>query len=242
MEDKVSLVIPSHNEESTPENAVEMSEKLEDFLDRDYEIIIVEDRCTDDTTKIAERINLNNDFVRHRHSEKRRGRAGAIKESFDISDESTIAFMHADISPPQHTSELITPFLEDNTDITTGSRIRENSEAERRFLREIASNVYNKLARSLLDSEIRDHQCSFKAFKKDAAEDIETENKHWFWDTEILIRAQREDYRIEEFPVNWESPGSFSGNLAQDSFKIGFKLFKLFTEIKSSKDENTGSK
>jgi hypothetical protein len=89
------------------------------------------------------------------------------------------------------------------------------SKADRTFSRSISSKTYNFLVRHMLGSKVRDHQCGFKAFKRDAVLSLldEVEAKHWFWDTEILVRAQRHGFNVKEIAVEWKSGKGTKVNL-----------------------------
>ena len=71
------------------------------------------------------------------------------------------------------------------------------SKAERTFSRSISSKTYNFLVRHMLGSKLRDHQCGFKAFKREPLMSLldKVEATHWFWDTEIMVRAHRQGYQ-----------------------------------------------
>jgi hypothetical protein len=111
------------------------------------------------------------------------------------------------------------------------------SSAERGFVRLTASLVYNRLVRSLLDSRLSDHQCGFKAFKRQVILDLLPQVKctHWFWDTEILVRAQREGFRVMEIPVRWHEskPDKSTVKLADDVFHFLHEVIRLRQELYS---------
>lgn len=86
-----------------------------------------------------------------------------------------------------------------------------------------------------MHSKLYDHQCGFKAFKREALFELldETKNEHWFWDTEILVRAQHKEYRVMELPVYWRHGGSSKVNLAKDVKGMGSEIFRLWRELSS---------
>lgn len=129
--------------------------------------------------------------------------------------------------------KLVRAVSTDGYDFATGSRIMPESDAKRPFKREFASWGYNSLVRLLLHSKLYDHQCGFKAFKRGALFELldDIENQHWFWDTELLVRAQHRGYRVLEFPVYWRHGGSSKVNLVKDVLGMGSEIFRLWWEL-----------
>ena len=86
----------------------------------------------------------------------------------------------------------------------------------------------------MLGSKLRDHQCGFKAFKREPTLQLieEVGARHWFWDTEILVRAARKGYKIKEIPVEWKSGRKTKVNLFKDSYNMGKQVFKLWWKFK----------
>jgi hypothetical protein len=87
----------------------------------------------------------------------------------------------------------------------------------------------------MLGSKIRDHQCGFKAFRREPTLKLinDVGAKHWFWDTEILVRAARKGYKIKEIPVVWKSGRKTKVNLFKDSYNMGKQVFKLWWKFKT---------
>ncbi|KKH15892.1 dolichol-P-glucose synthetase [Methanosarcina mazei] len=129
--------------------------------------------------------------------------------------------------------KLIRAVSTDGYDFATGSRIMPESDAKRPFKREFASRGYNSMVRLLLHSKLYDHQCGFKAFRRGPLLELldEIENQHWFWDTELLVRAQHRGYRVLEFPVYWRHGGSSKVNFAKDIVGMGSEVFRLWWEL-----------
>jgi hypothetical protein len=86
----------------------------------------------------------------------------------------------------------------------------------------------------MLGSKVKDHQCGFKAFKREALLQLldEVAACHWFWDTELLVRASRKGYAIKEIPVEWKSPRGTKVRLLKDSFSMGGQTVKLWWRLK----------
>ncbi|RLI73351.1 glycosyltransferase family 2 protein [Archaeoglobales archaeon] len=200
---KVSVVLPAYNEANRIENAIKRTEEILKKLGYEYEIIVAEDGSTDGTDKIVQR--LVNERIKHLHSDKRLGRGKALMNAFSRAGGDIVIAMDVDLATNiEHLKELIEA-IEQGYDIAIGSRLLKESRAKRTFERELYSKVYNFLVRLFLRSKIKDHQCGFKAFKKDVVIELgkKAKDNHWFWDTEILVLAQKNGYEIKEIPVEW---------------------------------------
>ncbi|MUV60535.1 flippase-like domain-containing protein, partial [Halobacterium sp. CBA1126] len=123
-----------------------------------------------------------------------------------------------------------------DADVATGSRWIPGERADRPAKRGVPSRGFNLAVRALLGSEVRDHQCGFKAFSREAFEALvdEVEDEHWFWDTEMLVRAQRHGFTVEEFPVDWTPRGDSKVDLVRDVFGMGSQILRCFWEFSVS--------
>lgn len=223
---EISIVLPAHNEAKRIEDAVNQTKKALAEFTSSYEIIIAEDGSTDGTAEIAGRIAAKNSFVTHIHSEARLGRGKALNHAFKLAKGEILAYLDVDLSTDMmHLKPLIEAIKEKKYEFATGSRMLKESEVKRSFKRAAMSRVFNFLVRYILKSEIRDHQCGFKSFRRDALLRIlnEIKDEHWFWDTEMLVRAQRKGYKIKEIPVRWEDKG-VAGTKVK-SFSDGLTMF-----------------
>ncbi|MFW6384275.1 MAG: flippase domain-containing glycosyltransferase AglD, partial [Halodesulfurarchaeum sp.] len=196
----VSVVLPAYNEADTIEETVSVTlDTLEAFLDPDtFEVIVAEDGCEDDTPSIAERLAAVDDRVGHYHSDERLGRGEALNRAFEAANGDTLVYFDTDLATDmRHLEELVESVRSGEYDLATGSRWMPGEEADRPPKRAISSRGYNVLVRTLLGSDLRDHQAGFKAFSRAAFEDLRpaVEDSHWFWDTEMLVKAQRRGYR-----------------------------------------------
>ena len=201
----ISIVIPAYNEAERLEKNIET---LIDFLEKNYkefEIIITEDGSTDGTDRIAESLAIRYPFVHHIHSDKRLGKGKAVLNGIKNAKGDIVVYMDADLSTDLHHLKEVVNAVEDGYDMVVGSRLLKESRTSRPFTRDFPSKVYNFLVRFLLKSEIHDHQCGFKAFRRDSILKIadKARDNHWFWDTEILVLAQRDGMKIKEIPVTW---------------------------------------
>ena len=231
----VSVVLPAYNEETTIEETVETTiSTLEGFLPSDaFEIIIAEDGCDDRTPEIASRLVEEDPRVRHFHGEERLGRGGAVEAAFRVANGEVLVFFDTDLATDmRHLEELVESIRTEGYDVATGSRWVEGNEADRSAKRGGASRVFNGLVRTALPSELKDHQCGFKAFDRETAFRLfdSVKDDHWYWDTEVLVRAQRMGYRVKEFPVHWEEKGDTRVDFSRDVLDMGGGVGRMWWE------------
>ena len=234
---EVSVVLPAYNEEKTIESAVELTvETLEAFLPADaFEVIVAEDGCTDRTPEIADRLAAEDERIRHFHSDERLGRGGALVAAFEAADGDVLVYFDTDLATDMDYLEpLVESVRSGEYDVATGSRWISGHEADRPPKRGVPSRVYNGLVRGALGSELRDHQCGFKAFDREALFDLmeDVEDEHWFWDTEVLVRAQRAGYRVNEFAVEWTPKGDTKVDLVRDVLGMGSQVGRLGWQLR----------
>jgi len=236
---EVSVVLPAYNEAATIEETVRTTlSTLDAFLPAgSFEVIVAEDGCEDETPEIASRLAADDDRVRHFHSDERLGRGGALNAAFRAARGETLAYFDTDLATDmRHLEQLVESVRSGDADVATGSRWIPGERADRPAKRGIPSRGFNLAVRALLGSELRDHQCGFKAFSRDAFEALagEVEDEHWFWDTEMLVRAQRRGLIVEEFPVDWTPKGDSKVDLVRDVFGMGSQILRCFWEFSVS--------
>lgn len=208
----VNVTIPVYNE------AVQLATsiaKLGNFLAAqrrfDYEIVIANNGSTDRTLEIAEQLARDQSRVRVLDVPTK-GRGGALKVAWLESRAGVLSYMDVDLSTDLAAFPgLVEAVRSGPFDLATGSRLLPDSQTTRCQQREFISRGYNWLARSLLRTRITDLQCGFKAISRQAAHELlpRVEDTGWFFDTELLVLAEKLGYRICELPVRWvEDPDS----------------------------------
>jgi glycosyltransferase involved in cell wall biosynthesis len=230
---EVSIVLPAYNESKRIEETVERTASFLREISPSFEIIIAEDGSKDGTDRICESLARKYDFVKHLHSDERQGRGRALNRAFSSSKGDILGYIDVDLATDmKHLLELIQS-IRDGYDFVTGSRMLPQSNVKRPFKRSFASKGFNFLTRLMLGSNLYDHQCGFKSFRREAFFTLMADIKdtHWFWDTELFVRAQRAGYRVKEFPVEWRQGGTTKVNLVKDVFGMGSQIFRLWYEF-----------
>jgi putative flippase GtrA len=135
-----------------------------------------------------------------------KGRGGALREAWQASDAEVLAYMDVDLSTDLAALlPLVAPLLSRHSDLAIGTRLARASRVERGAKREIVSRSYNLILHIVLRSRFSDAQCGFKAIRADRARELlpQVEDDGWFFDTELLVLAERGGMRIHEVPVDW---------------------------------------
>jgi hypothetical protein len=233
---EVSVVLPAYNEEDTIERTVRRTlDALDAFVAGDrYEVIVAEDGCDDRTPEVARELAAADPRVRHVHSDERLGRGGALERAFSAAAGEVLVYFDTDLATDlRHLEELVERVRSGEFDVATGSRWLPGRVADRPPERSVPSRGYNALVRLFLRSDLRDHQCGFKAFSREAFETLsrEVEDTHWFWDTEMLVRAQRRGFRVAEFPVDWTPQEDTAVDLVRDVFGMGSQILRTWWQL-----------
>ncbi len=224
-----SLILPAYNEEKNLENAVRAAGK--ELEGADYEIIIAEDGSSDRTPEIAERLSKKFARVLWLHSDKKLGRGRALCNAFSQARGKFVAYMDVDLATnPGHLKQMLEE-LEKGTEVVVGSRYLHESNSKRAPIRLVLSKGFNSIVKIMLGSEISDHQCGFKGFRKSAALELCSlaRDSHWFWDTEVLVLAQRKGMKIVELPVEWheDRKGETKINFRRDVLEMAAAAVKM---------------
>jgi glycosyltransferase involved in cell wall biosynthesis len=231
---EISAIIPAYNECRRIEKAINITRESLYALTPFAEVIISEDGSSDGTYDIAAKLAEDNAETCLLHSDKRCGKGLALKRAIKAAKGDIICFMDADMATDMlYLPVLIDAIRVEEYDIAIASRLAPASNIERSKTRSIASKAYNTMVRLILRSRIYDHQCGFKAFKRSSILPIldQIKDDRWFWDTEMLVRAQFAGYKIKEIPVSWKEADSTQFNLIKDSYDMGMKIIKLWWDL-----------
>jgi glycosyltransferase AglD len=233
----VTAIIPVFNDRQSLEVALPVSLETLAKITDDFEIIVAEDGSTDGSAEYVREFEKKNSKIRLFHSDTRLGRGTALNRAIREAKGSVVCYYDVDLATDmQHLPELVAA-IKNGADIATGSRLLPKSDIKRTEGREIASRSYNFLVRTILGSRLFDHQCGFKAFKKATILPVlpTIRSNHWFWDTELLVRAQKAGFTVTEFPVRWRA-GKGTTVRVKDVFGMGSAILRLWWQIHVSKD------
>ena len=202
----VDIVVPVKNEEHDLEPSVtRLVEHLRCAFPFSARVTIADNGSTDGTWPAACALEAKYPEVRAVHLDIP-GRGRALHEIWSSSDAEVLAYMDVDLSTDLNALlPLVAPLLSGHSDVAIGTRLARGSRVVRGPKREIISRSYNLLLRTTLGAEFSDAQCGFKAIRADQARQLLplVEDKGWFFDTELLVLAERAGLRIHEVPVDW---------------------------------------
>jgi len=203
---ELEIVIPVYNEAAQLAASVTT---LRSYLDSGFPlrttITIADNASTDGTGRIADELAATLPRVRTIHLE-RKGRGRALRAAWTDATAPVVSYMDVDLATGLDALlPLVAPLVSGHSDLAIGTRLAPGAHVVRGAKREFISRSYNLLVRSVLGSACTDAQCGFKAMRREAAVALLplVEDDEWFFDTELLVTAQRLGLRIHEVPVDW---------------------------------------
>jgi putative flippase GtrA len=203
---QVDIVVPVRNEEHDLAPSVR---RLVSYLREGFpftaRVTIADNGSTDGTWAIADRLARDFDEVRAVRMEQP-GRGRALRAVWSQSDAEVLAYMDVDLSTDLNALlPLVAPLLSGHSDVAIGSRLARGSRVIRGPKRELISRCYNMLLHACMGVRFSDAQCGFKAIRREQARALLplTQDTGWFFDTELLVLAERAGLRIHEIPVDW---------------------------------------
>jgi len=201
----LDVVIPVYNEEAQLADSVERVLEHLHTMPWSFRVTIADNASTDQTALIARRLSHTHPEVAVVHlAEKGRGRA--LKRAWTASESDVLVYMDVDLSTDLAALlPLVAPLVSGHSDLAIGSRLTHASRVSRGARRELISRSYNLILRQTLRAGFSDAQCGFKAIRRAAARELLplVEDDAWFFDTELLVVAERAGLRIHEVPVDW---------------------------------------
>jgi glycosyltransferase involved in cell wall biosynthesis len=202
----IDVVVPAFNEQASLERSVRSLHRyLAAELPFSWRIVIADNASTDATAAIAAALASELSGVELLRID-RKGRGRALREAWSRSDAQVVCYMDVDLSTDlRGLLPLVAPLLSGHSDVAIGTRLARSARVVRGPKRELISRSYNRLLRTVLRARFSDAQCGFKAVTATAAKSLlsDVRDDGWFFDTELLVLAQRRGLRIHEVPVDW---------------------------------------
>jgi putative flippase GtrA len=202
----LDVVIPVYNEQNDLEPCVrQLHAHLAGTFPYPFRITIADNASTDDTLALAETLQAALAEVRAVHL-RQKGRGRALRAVWLASDAPVLAYMDVDLSTDLTALlPLVAPLLSGHSDLAIGTRLARTARVVRAPKREFISRSYNVLLHGTLHTRFSDAQCGFKAIRREVAQQLLplVEDSGWFFDTELLVLAERAGLRIAEVPVDW---------------------------------------
>jgi glycosyltransferase involved in cell wall biosynthesis len=204
----LDVIIPVYNEERDLPVSVR---KLREFMLANcpyrWRIVVANNASTDRTLEIATALKAEFpgqvDFI---HLDQK-GRGRALKKAWLASDADVVSYMDVDLSTNlSHLMPMVEPLFKGQYHVATGSRLMKGARVKRQWKRELISRAYNLIISVFFPRKrFSDAQCGFKAMTRKSVQHLlpHIEDNRWFFDSELLLRAEQQGYKIWEVPVEW---------------------------------------
>ena len=203
---QIEIVVPVRDEERDLGPGIR---RLAAFLSRRFPfravVTIADNGSTDGTWAVAQALAGELAGVRAVRLAQA-GRGHALRTAWSASTAEVLAYMDVDLSTDLNALlPLVAPLLSGHSDLAIGTRLARGARVVRGPRRELISRCYNLLLHATLGTGFSDAQCGFKAIRADKAALLLplTRDTGWFFDSELLVLAERAGLRIHEVPVDW---------------------------------------
>src|SRR5688572_8819076 len=200
---EISLVVPCYNEAGHLERSVRETLRIIDALQLDAEVVFVDDASGDETVAVIDRLiaaHPTRAFSRILHA-KNVGRGGAVRAGIRVARGTYVGFIDIDLEVAAFYLLPTILALREGYDVVTVRRVYPIT--VRSLHRHFMSRGYRALRQWMFPLPITDSEAGYKFFRRDRILPVlaTTEDERWFWDTEILVRAERAGLRLYEFPA-----------------------------------------
>ena len=234
----LAVTLPCYKDSRFLSRAVTLLEKATQPIASHFIILIAEDGSN--SSQVVRKLMLDHPNVLYFQNNERLGRGRAIMNAWQHVRATTYAFMDVDMSTDLFRMNAYANLIENASkggfDLVSGSRYHHDSVVYRPIVRWFASIAYNRIVRFLFHSKMTDHQCGFKAFSAALAHALPelVNSAGWFWDTEVIIVAQKMGFKVTEIPVFWveaRGPSTPIKRLLKDIWLHGVGTAKLLWRV-----------
>jgi glycosyltransferase involved in cell wall biosynthesis len=219
----VSIFIPTYNEEKILRSNIIKVYQTAKSLPYKFEIVICDDTSSDSSGRIAKELCKKYREIRYLRFDNGPSRRENLAEAFKSAKGDVVLFSDTDLAADISALKKLISAIEKGNDVAIGARYMKNTQTIRKPERRVISFFYNLFIKLYFGSRFEDHNCGFKAFKKRIIIELVKEAGYdhrfvrgWFWDAEILIRAQERGYKIAEVPVRWKEGEKSTFSLARE--------------------------
>ncbi len=228
---RVDVVIPVYNEqEDLAPSVTKLRQFLLDNVDYDWRIVVGDNASTDRTLEIAQELaERYPGQVTYVHLDQK-GRGRALRKAWTESDADIVSYMDVDLSTDLSAFRpLIDSLLDSEYDVAIGSRLKKGAQVQRGLKREFISRTYNLIIKLMFWNRFSDAQCGFKAATRRVVREIVPliKDQAWFFDSELLLLAERMGYRVFEVPVKWADDPDSRVKIASTAWEDIKGLFRV---------------
>lgn len=233
---RLLIVLPAYNEQAIIERNVI---KVYDFVKRnfsgiDWYIIVADNNSTDGTARITQRLANNYDQIDHLFVPQK-GKGSAIRSAWERYDADVYVFMDADLATDLSAlPALVDSVVKGGYDISCGSRYAKESIVQRSLLRKVTSYGYRFVLKIFLNLKTKDAPCGFKAISKKVRDELlpQVRDNEWFFDSELVILAEKGGYGIKEIPIVWHEPIEDGRKSKVNIVSLGVEYIKKVFEMR----------
>jgi len=224
----LSLIIPAYNEEACIESTLRQCDEFLKKNFKEYEIVVVDNGSNDNTVAIVNDINRNAFNVKVLDNSAIKGKGATVKKGMLACESEYLLFSDADLSTPIEEVLKLVDALENGADIAIGSRAQKESRVEvpQGVLRNRMGKLFGILVQLFFGLGLKDSQCGFKLFKKEAAKKIISKQRlnGFSFDVEILLIAKKFGMTTKELGVRWLNRAASKLNPVTDSTRMLWEL------------------
>jgi glycosyltransferase involved in cell wall biosynthesis len=201
----IDVIIPVYNEEKIlPKSIATLVGFLREHVREPYRVLITDNASIDRTEEVGRRLATQYEEVEYLRL-PRKGRGGALKTVWLDSPAEFVTYMDVDLSTHLAAFPQMIQLLSNGSHVVIGSRLHTEADTTRSLKREVLSRGYNFLVKLFFGTRFSDAQCGFKGLRREAAQRLipEVQDRKWFFDTELLVLAEKSGFKISEVPVSW---------------------------------------
>ncbi len=238
----ISLVIPAYNESTRlPQSLRKIMEASFPFA---FEVLVVVEKSTDGTLELAREVVSKQANFHIIDNEVQRGKGYAVRSGMLKAKGDLVFYMDADLSVPLEDVVFFVEYFDGHpgADVLVGNRQHAGSHIlkSQSMLRRKMGQTFNRIIQTLSLLDIRDTQCGFKAFRKEAAREVFSRQKldGFAFDVEILLLSKKLGYTLADLPVHWVNSPESKVNIVQDSLKMLADAVKVRHMVENTVREN----
>ncbi len=232
----ITIIVPAFNEELRITPTIDAILAALRRKTKDFEILVVNDGSTDNTKAVVE--SLENEQIKLLSYETNRGKGGAVKFGVEHARGDYIVFTDADLPYPPNNIHLACEKLASGTAVVLGKREMKENGGQYPWYRRVMSNGFGLLVKAVLHIKTKDTQCGFKAFRKEAAQDIfsRVTLSGWGFDMEVIFLAENLGYTTERLTVElFHDKKNSKINPVRDAIAMTKEVFKVKKNFKQGK-------
>jgi dolichyl-phosphate beta-glucosyltransferase len=231
---KLAVIVPAYNEEPRLEKSLLRIREYLSTQNYAWCVVVVDDGSTDATAQIVQRLAKEDDRFSFISYHPNRGKGYAVRKGMIEAEGDWLLLCDADLAAP---IEEVEKLFAAGKPIAIGSRpLREsNLEVRQPWWREGAGRAFNFAVQALSIKGIKDTQCGFKLFSKEASKDIFPRCRFdgFSYDFEALMIGQKLGYEIAEVPIRWSHQEGSKVRLVRDGLRMLRDLVLLRARLAS---------